>query len=91
MKDKINEIVNYYGIMPQVKYWQSEVFELNEAIIKGECKDLNEEAINHIAEEIADNYVFLLQFMEYYKIDKEKIFNIIEYKVNRQIERISKE
>lgn len=39
MKDKINEIVNYYGIMPQVKYWQSEVFELNEAIIKGECKE----------------------------------------------------
>ena len=33
MKDKIQEIIKHYGVMHQLKYFQSEVFELNEAII----------------------------------------------------------
>lgn len=36
MKEDLLKIINTYGVMPQLKYFQSEVFELNEAIIKYE-------------------------------------------------------
>lgn len=42
----------------------------------------------HIAEEIADCYVMLEQFRLYYGIPKEKIKEVMEYKINRQINRI---
>lgn len=34
MNEKLRKIINYYGLNKQLKYFQSEVFELNEAIIK---------------------------------------------------------
>lgn len=34
MNEKLRKIINHYGIDKQLKYFQSEVFELNEAIIK---------------------------------------------------------
>lgn len=39
MKDKLLQIINHYGVMHQLKYFQSEVFELNEAIIKHQNKN----------------------------------------------------
>lgn len=36
MKNDLLKIINHYGAMPQLKYFQSEVFELNEAIIEYE-------------------------------------------------------
>lgn len=36
MSDKILKIINHYGVRHQLKYFQSEVFELNEAIIEFE-------------------------------------------------------
>ena len=32
-KEKLLKIINHYGVIPQLKYFQSEVFELNETII----------------------------------------------------------
>lgn len=32
MNEKLRKIINHYGIIEQLKYFQSEVFELNEAI-----------------------------------------------------------
>lgn len=32
MKDKLLKIINTYGVLTQLKYFQSEVFEFNEAI-----------------------------------------------------------
>lgn len=40
MNKKLRKIINFYGIEKQLKYFQSEVFELNEAIIKKEIKVL---------------------------------------------------
>ena len=100
MKDKILEIINHYGVMHQLKYFQSEVFELNEAIITHELKKSVEYEIplteiigtkEHIAEEIADVMVMLEQFKLYYDISSEEITNIFWSKVNRQIERINNE
>lgn len=34
MNEKLRKIVNHYGLNTQLKYFQSEIFELNEAIIR---------------------------------------------------------
>lgn len=97
MKEKLLKIINNYGVMPQLKYFQSEVFELNEAIINHELKKTVEYEIplteivgtrEHIAEEIADVQVMLAQFQYYYGISDEEIWEIMKYKVDRQLERI---
>lgn len=96
MKNKFLTIIKEYGVMPQLKYFQSEVFELNEAIIKREVlKDYffeNDEWLKeHIAEEIADVMVMLFQFMEFYEIPHKKIKEIMTFKVDRQLGRIADE
>lgn len=94
MKDKLLKIIKNYGVIPQLKYFQTEVFELNESIIyeRATSKYGDEgndyKCIKHIAEEIADCYVMLEQFRLYYDIPKEKIKEVMEYKINRQIDRI---
>lgn len=94
-------IINTYGVMKQLKYFQSEIFELNEAIFQYEeqkrvceqcCSTLHcDKEKEHIAEEIADVMVMLSQFKEYYHIDGKDILDIMKYKINRQIERISEQ
>ncbi len=93
-KDKLLKIIEHYGVMPQLKYFQSEVFELNEAILanRHDAEGLiNDGDIDHIAEEIADVLVMLLQFKEYYEITDEQIKNIMNYKIDRTLERIENE
>lgn len=98
MKEKLLKIINTYGVIPQLKYFQSEVFELNEAIM---ILEHYEEYANdqdyqttlkkqkeHVAEEIADVMVMLEQFKLYYGISSEEITNIFWSKVDRQINRI---
>lgn len=106
MKDKLLQIVNHYEIKNQLKYFQSEIFELNEAIIQYEmAKDDNKERIikdgrprwnmdyykEHITEEIADVMVMLGQIKYYYDLDKSKITKIMNYKIDRQLKRIEEE
>ena len=100
MKNDLLKIIEHYGVIPQLKYFQSEVFELNEAIITFEkeyphCDGVIdrryiENIKNNIAQEIADCYVMLEQFRLYYDIPKEKIKEVMEYKINRQLDRIEK-
>lgn len=101
MEDKLKEIINHYGVMPQLKYFQSEVFELNEAIFQYEeqkrvceqcCGTLHcEKEKEHIAEEIADVLVMICQFKEHYGIDGNEIMKIMNEKIDRQLERIKNE
>lgn len=101
MKDKLLQIINTYGVMPQLKYFQSEIFELTEAIFQYEeqkrvceefCSRLHcDKEKEHIAEEIADVMVMLEQFRIYYGISTEQIKEQMGYKINRQTERIEKE
>ena len=98
MKEYILKIVNHYGLNNQLKYFQSEVFELNEAIINAEnnryigiiCKPCDS-CVEHIAEELADVMVMLKQFQYYYEISDEKVEDVIKYKTQRQLERIENE
>ena len=95
MKDDLHKIISFYGVIPQLKYFQSEVFELNEAIISAEhsrcvgiTRDVAPICIEHIAEEIADCMVMLKQFQYYYGIEDKEIEEVMKYKIDRQLERI---
>ena len=87
MQEKLLKIINTYGVLEQLKYFQTEIFEFNEAIIGYE---LFEDYVSHITEEMADIMVMLKQFQCYYSIKDEEINKIMEYKINRQIDRINK-
>ena len=98
MKDDLLKIISFYGVMPQLKYFQSEVFELVEAVINRELHwnyDTEIQDIKpldkHIAEEIADCTVMLKQFQYYYEITDEEIINNMQFKIKRQLERIENE
>lgn len=97
MSEKLLKIIDNYGVMPQLKYFQSEVFELNEAIIEFEndeytyYPEVEKSHKKHIAEEIADVEVMLLQFKEYYHIDGNEIIKIMNEKIDRQLERMENE
>ncbi len=104
MNEQLKQIIEHYGVMKQLKYFQSEVFELNEAIInmqnkkremEGQTPEIVELTLEeyryHIAEEIADVIVMLAQFKEYYGITDEQIDDVFDYKVARQLERIKNE
>lgn len=41
MEKDLMRIINYYGIMEQLKYFQSEIYELNEAVIQHEEQERN--------------------------------------------------
>lgn len=98
MKDDLLKIISFYGVLPQLKHFNSEVFELTEAIINAENNRLigisrkpSKLAIEHIAEEIADCYVMLNQFQLYYGIENKQIEETMKFKIDRQLERINKE
>lgn len=101
MDKDLLKIIQHYGVMSQLKYFQSEVYELGEAIWEyqssgwdfsdEECAEIEKKYSNHIAEEIADVTVMLLQFKEYYHIDGKDILKIMNEKIERQLDRISKE
>lgn len=98
-KEDLSKIINNYGVNSQLRKFNEEVFELNEAIIKKEedyqfsetTVKMDKENIDHIAEEIADCYVMLEQFRLYYGISEEDIESTMNQKIKRQLDRIEKE
>ena len=93
MKEDLLKIINHYGVMPQLKYFQSEVFELNEAIINYEydCleyEEIEKELKKHIVEEIADVMVMIEQFRHYYNISSEEVTKIFWSKIARTLQSI---
>ena len=98
MKENLLQIINHYGVLPQLKHFNSEVFELTEAIINAENNRLigisrkpSKLAIEHIVEEIADVLNMVEQFMYYYDIDIKDVVEIKHQKIHRQMERIENE
>lgn len=84
MEKDLLEIIDNYGVLNQLEYYQTEVWELNEAIIdykyvevyKGSPAEKYHK--QHIVEELADNFVMLYQFNEYYRLGI-KIIKVEEY------------
>lgn len=100
MREDLLKIINTYGVNAQQRQFAEEVFELQEAITQHELKEsvsyeipLTEltDTKEHIAEEIADVMVLLLQFNEYYDLDIYDISKIMDNKIKRQLERIKNE
>lgn len=98
LDEKENAIIENYGVLHQLKYFYSEIFELTEAIINYELfmyiDRLNKQlpiSYNHLCEEIADVQLMLNQFKRFYNISDITIDAIMNEKANRQLERIKKE
>lgn len=49
MKEDLLKIIEHYGVMLQLKYFQSEVFELNEAVLEKEKQGTLERLIEGVA------------------------------------------
>jgi NTP pyrophosphatase (non-canonical NTP hydrolase) len=95
LEEKEKAIIDNYGVINQLKHFQSEVWELNEAIIKYEYEldgdnysSFTDELKEHIAEEIADVQLMLNQFKRYYNISDKEIEEVMQYKADRQLKRI---
>ena len=95
MEKDLLEIIEHFSIRNQLKKFNEECYELEEAILdyQTEIAYFDEDAMTlsikkHIAEEIADCMVILEQFKLYYEISSEEITKIFWKKVNRTLERI---
>lgn len=99
MIEALKLTINHYGVLPQLKHMQGEVYELSEAIIKRETEyqfsettvKMDKDNIEHIKEEIADVMNMVEQFIYYYEIDVHELIEIKHYKMNRQLNRIENE
>lgn len=49
MKNKLLKILNTYGVKPQLKYFQSEIYELTEAILEKENENGLDQVIRVVA------------------------------------------
>lgn len=81
-KSKIRQIINHYGNDHQRMKAVEELTELAAAVARGADR-------SNIAEEIADVTIMLEQIMQIFDIVQEEIEVIIDYKINRQLARIS--
>lgn len=77
------KIINNYGVNAQLKQLNEEVYEFEEAVLEKHNKE-------HITEEISDVFVILSQFIIKFDLNEDKIMEIMEQKVNRQIKRMEK-
>lgn len=96
------DIINHFGIRNQMKKTNEEIYELLEAISDFEnLVSENETSIeplytkselevfrNHIIEEMGDVLILLTQFIGKYEIAKEELDVIMDYKLERTLNRI---
>jgi NTP pyrophosphatase (non-canonical NTP hydrolase) len=80
MKNKLMKIYLHFGLRKQLKKLSEECYELIEAML--------DEDREHIKEEIADVQVLLNQFKEYHEIYDDEIVEMMEYKIDRTLDRI---
>lgn len=96
MREDLLKIIETYGTLNQLKHFQSEVYELTEAIFDYEytnnwnCADLEKHLKEHIVEEMADVQVMLEQFRHYYGFENDEIVSIMNQKIDRQLKRIER-
>ena len=100
MREKLLKIIRHYGVKRQRKKLNEEVDELSEAIIEYEAyghylsafPSLREKTrlLKHIEEEFADVLVLLSQIKRYYNLDSEILKDIMDYKINRQLDRMKR-
>ena len=78
----IQDIINHYKKEDQVLQTVEEMSELTKELIKNINRNKDNET--EIILEIADVQIMLMQLIEIYKIDGNKLLGAIEYKLLRQ-------
>ena len=87
-------IIKHQGPKHQKRKLAEENYELQEAKTEVELRDqdyLVERQEELLIDEIADNLVLLAQFIQYYNLPIEKIDERMDYKLDRQEERMRNE
>ena len=93
MQDKIQTIANHYGLQHQLAKSVEELIELVQAIQEYSFKlGMRDDEISteHVAEEIADVKIMIAQ-LEYLSELEVEVNNRVEFKLNRQMDRIELE
>lgn len=85
----INKIINKYGKEAQVLQTIEEMSELTKELLKNINRNKDNE--KEITLEIADVLIMIMQLVEIYNIDGDKILGAMEYKLLRQDERMENE
>jgi NTP pyrophosphatase (non-canonical NTP hydrolase) len=80
MIDKVKQIAEHFGLSCQVLKFQEESSELVEAIKSGDKA--------HMEEELADVCVVMYGIGEYLGLDRDRITEIMEQKIDRTLDRI---
>lgn len=80
MKNKLERIFLHFGLKKQLLKLGEECLELIEAMLENDRE--------HIKEEIADVMVIASEFKEFYEITDTELIEMIEYKIDRTIDRI---
>jgi len=94
MEEDLKKIIEYYGVRPQIRKFNEESYELEEAIldyINVEVYTSSAAEVyykEHLIEELADVEVMLGQFIEHYNIDRTDIDKIKQKKIERQLKRM---
>lgn len=97
MREKILKVIKHWGVRKQLKHFNSEVFELNEAIFDYENvknykgNTIEKQAKEHIVEEIADCLLMLKEFIEFYEIEEKEIMQVINFKLDRTLKKVGEE
>ena len=86
--NKVRKIALHYGKKPQMDIAQEDCAELIQAISKVRRKGETKDAIDHLAEEIADVRIMCAQLMHLYRIVG-LVTVISNSKLDRQLERIA--
>lgn len=100
MPNKLYKIIRFFGLSNQKRKFMEESMELFEAITEYQmkCRELEgrppkivddelETYRVHIIEELADNFVLLGQFIDWFNIDKDLIAEMGAKKIDRTLER----
>lgn len=85
--DKVAQIVGHYGKTHQKIKTAEELSELQTVVLQDLC-DTNKNTRHELLEEVADVYVVLKELEVIYEFDDREINPIIEYKLERTLNRI---
>lgn len=88
LREKFIKIISHFGLRNQTKKLSEESYELQEAIFDAKGYPIDIKYKDHITEEIADVMNLLNQFVEYFALDWNQIYSVMEAKVDRTIDRI---
>lgn len=88
-KATCRKILKHYGIKNQQRQLVEECAELIQALAKMERTDAGANRRHNLAAEIADVEIMLEQIKYYYFAGR--VSEMIDYKLNRQLDRIAKE